>query len=218
MTDDRPTFDDLALLASCRLDGPLDPAGDDALRTALSESSALREEADQLERVDGLVRRWGATEPKIDEVHFARLVSAQVIGEEVGLDAVDQVLASWSAIESQDGDNEFVAAVMKRVKSTVAARSTHRSRRILRFALPLAAAAVLVFAVTGTSWFLSSTRPVCQVTFGVPAGSLGAQTAENDPPTIVVRFSQASPGSNERPSGHRSISFISLGTAGEVGS
>lgn len=210
MTDSPHNPNDPAFLFSRSLDEELSESDSKRLEEELASSAVLRAETDELAAVDRLVKRWGLWKVDLDWENHAKLLSAEATGEAEGLGEIDSLLGRWGADEVELDWERFTGAVMTEVKRL---RHPRPGRRLIfRLAAPLAAAAAIVIAVTGTYWQVSTVQPIAVVVIGaqvesgaIGSGSVGAGRA-------VVRFARASAGSSVGPPATPGISFISVGS------
>ncbi len=208
MTEAQYNPNDPAYLASRALDEELPAEERRRLDAALAESAELRVEAGELAGVDRLVKRWAGDGPELDWENHARLVSDRINSDvdEGDLAQVDRLLTRWGQDSAEIDADRFTAEVMQRV---CAADQRHPRRNLLlRLAVPLAAAAAIVVAVTGP--FRQTTAPstVSQVAFRpiVQAAALPQTTS-------IVQFDRtavadATPGSEDS-----SLSILIVGSS-----
>lgn len=235
--------DDPAFLLSRSLDEVL-PAGEQRrLDEALASSKSLQSEAQQLRAVDRMLKRWGRTQVELDWDHQAALVRARAEsdGDSEELRKVDRLLERWGGQSVSFDAERFTTAVMARV-----GRARTRPSRyglIFRVGAPLAAAAVVVFAVTSgfgpdrapTSKDVAypGGEPVCQVVFGPGPAGTGPSSGESAPlsavggrfgsePVVLVAFVRSplipgvkgqSIGAEAGAKGGSTISFGAVGAA-----
>ena len=176
--------DDPIFLLSRSLDEELSGAEREKLDRALASSGALRAEADRLRRLNELIQRWGERPVQVDWVNHAAHTKARLIddGQAEKLEKVDQLLGRWASQTVSIDEEAFTAAVMASVRAERKTPSWHSV--VFRLGVPLAAAAAVVFAVVGTSWFTpeSSAKPTIV---------LGHSFADNvDLPGPVIEFGQ----------------------------
>lgn len=217
MTDADFNPDDAGLLASRDLDGDL--SGDERRRLgdALDASESLRADADAMRRVNELVHRWAAAPAELDWDAYAALIDARC---RAGRDAQDRpeldgLLKRWARSDVAHDDEQFTTDVMRRVGAgTVPARKEKRNPWIYRLGVPLAAAAVLAFALIGGSWMNRDDG-----TQGIAPGVVAElPLGVTKVPTCIVRFVRESPSEApelpgpeaRRPSG---VSFTAFGVA-----
>ncbi len=207
MTDRPHNPNDPAFLFSRSLDEELSEPDRKRLEEALASSEALRAEADQLAAVDRLVKRWGLWKVDLDWENHAKLLSAEAAGEAEGLGEIDSLIERWGADEVVLNWERFTDAVMAEV--TQVRHPQPRRRLIFRLAAPLAAAAAIAIAVTGTFWQVSTVQPIAVVRIGPEVESGGAGSGSG---RAVVRFARASARPPVGPPPTPGISFISVGS------
>jgi len=182
----------------------LDEALNDVDRQCLSEAMALgsvRREAEEFSAVDRLLKRWALTRADLDAGFEA---AAPTQREEV--DPIDQLLARWGRTPVEVDWDGFTATVMAEVQSG------RRMPALYRWALPLAAAAAVAFAVVttfrtpdlpfsenivrygsssdATEIMRVALAPSMIVSYGPPAGEEGFR-----PPSMAPNLSYGSVGS-----------------------
>lgn len=209
--------DDPAFLLSRSLDEKLSEEEQEALDRALASSETLRAEAARLRSLDRLVKRWGNRPIELDWEHYSALTEAQLVhdGDADKLRQVDLMLDKWASQTVSIDAEAFTTAVMAGVRAERKAKSWHRV--VFRLGVPLAAAAAVVFAVTGTLWLKPDSGSECRIEIGY-AQHMGAPSdGSADLPEPVVVFGQvagsqkvASASSARTSSG---VSFIAIGAS-----
>lgn len=206
MSFESPDYLDPMFLLSRQLDGDLTNEESLALEAALAASPELRAEAKRLAAAQGAVDQWAAQVPNFDDNHLALSVLAAVRedAEERELGGVDAMLQRW-ARPVEFNERTFTTGVMRQL---AAETSRQRMRLVYRIAAPLAMAAAVAIAVTGSFWLAPT--PVIQVSIGpLAASSLGATSLPAA--TSVVTFGrEAAP---ERVASAE-VRMISLGAMG----
>ena len=219
MSEERFNPNDPAFLASRSLDERLSPGEQAVLDEALASSESLRAEVGKLGALKQLIQGWGADDVEVDCENYQTLIHARAHSEEYSedLDKVDQLLSRWGRKDPCLDADVFTASVMARIHRIEGGRWSRRL--IVRVGVPLAAAAALLFVLTGGPWLLPAGRPVCRVVYGAAVGSSGAprglkpaaQGEEHAAPTSVVVFDRTALASAAH-SGDRVA--ISLGVVG----
>lgn len=197
---------DPLFLLSRQLDDDLTEAEALALEAALAASPELRAEASRLAAAQGAVDEWAAEVPDFDATALTQFVMGAVQDEAADQEfaSVDAVLRRW-ARPVEFNERAFTTSVMRKL---AAETSRQRMRLVYRIAAPLAMAAAVAIAVTGSFWLAPT--PVIQVSIGpLAAGSQGA--THLPAATSVVTFGrEAAP---ERVASAE-VRMISLGAMG----
>lgn len=215
MNHDTYNSSDPEFLASCALDAPLTREQRAILDRALANSHELRREVEKLRRVADHVARWTTTVPEIDwEIHEA-LIGARVDEDAHpgALETVDGLVRAWGNRRVQFDEAAFAASVMDRIAPVALKSWRRRARGILRFAAPLAAAAVVMLAVSLR--FFQGTAPVTVsvVSIGPEVMARNTDSESDDHPRAVVSFSRV-----EMPRAYDSVArpsfrFVSIGVS-----
>lgn len=206
--------DDPALGISRQLDGDLTEGERRRLDEALIDSEELRRAAADYQAVDRLVRRWGRGEVELDWGAFAANVLARVADGEADeqLGEVDRLLVRWGGRSPEVDEGRFTAGVM----SKVAKRSAQRRLvpRLIRIAVPLAAAAMIAVAVTGMFFPSSTGAPLCEVVVG-PASRIVAPGSAplKSEHTVVVAYARAAVDEPASRDVTRGLSMASVGSS-----
>ena len=144
--------DDPAFLASRALDGDVSAEEQRQLDEALAASEQLRIEAEQLRKVDRLVKRWAGAGVELDWASYAKLIHARVEAEvdEGELERVGRLVEHWGSAPVEFDEAAFTDGVMARIRSEE--RRSPKRNLIFRIGAPLAAAAAVAIAVSGWFW------------------------------------------------------------------
>ena len=181
---------DPGFLLSRSIDGELTQAESARLETLLAGSEELRRQQRQLHGLAKLLRGWARVAPQIDwTAHLA--LSRETVKRETEsddkLDAVDALLVQWG--KSGAPEIDLRAAVLRRISR----RDVRRRGWILRFGLPLAAAAAIAISLIPlretSDVPMDAASPVAVVLIG--PGTLESRRLMGEPPTTVV-FDRAS--------------------------
>jgi len=206
MTKNRDNFDpnDPLYLFSRGLDENLNDEERSRLDAAMQASVEFASEAEQLRAVARLMRRWAARKAEPGEPFTTdawgdstskrmrdRETVANATGEESrsaeDLSEVDQVLERWARRTAEIPWEEFTESVMAEIRP--AARKGRTAGRIVRWTMPLAAAAVLALAVLPLFRVEEMHAPRFTVAFGPDrvAELAGSRTRAEDR-RVVVSF------------------------------
>lgn len=170
MSDEGYNPDDPLFALSRSLDEELPEDMRQKMEEALAASEALRSEAESLRATDRLVKRWASPPAELDWGRHAALIEAQATGDD-GEEAnkLDRLLERWGRTVPSHDEGSFTAAVMAKVRSE--RRRAVRSSLLFRLGAPLAAAAAVAIAITGSLWLMPSGEPIAYVAFvsGLPA-------------------------------------------------
>lgn len=182
--------DDPAFLLSRSLDEKLTKAEQQQLDQALASSEALRTDADRFRRLHQLINRWGAKPVDLDWEHHAALMEAQLIGTSDAdkLGKIDQLLGQWASQTVSIDEGAFKTAVLARVRAQRKTKPWHRV--IFRLGVPLAAAAAVVFAVTGILWNGPDARSKLTIEIGPSLVMVTPSDHDADLLEPVVMFGQ----------------------------
>lgn len=211
--------DDPAFLLSRRLDGDLTDDERRRLDNSLRSSESLRADAESMRRMTDLLGRWADAPVELDWEAHAALINARCRSDDASQDQpeLDGILRRWSRGGVAVDEDQFTSGVMQRVgrgTSGIEARSIHRW--IFRIAAPLAAAAVLVFALVGGPGMPDRPGPGIVENPSVETAPPGLN--EFQAPICIVRFARVTPNDSvdvvprtvNRP---RGISFTAIGIA-----
>lgn len=164
MNGEAYNLDDPLFAVSRSLDEDLPEDERRKMEEALAASESLRAEAEALRATDRLVKRWASTPAELDWRRHAELIEAQATGEESKeLEKVDHLLGRWGRTEPLLDEDAFAAAVMAKVRSE--GRRSMRSSLLFRLGAPLAAAAAVAIAITGSLWLRPSSEPTTYVAY-----------------------------------------------------
>lgn len=181
-------LNDPLFLVSRELDGDLTGDEQVRLRKLLAGSESLRAEAEKLRSVSKLVKRLAQTRADVDWTTHEQLVMAHVGAEQSELGGVDDLLNAMAQRSPVYDEHAFVDRVMGRIVPATKQKAWSW-RSVARIGAPLAAAAVVVLAVTAT-WFgptpNGSLMPVTIVHIGPHDGNTSGDT------DVVVRYSRVS--------------------------
>ncbi len=204
--------DDIYFLASRDLDGDLTGKERRRLGDALDASESFRADADAMDKVGELVRRWAATPVEIDWDAHAKLVDARCQADDDAQDRpeLDGILKRWARDAVAQDDEQFTADVMQRVSKTASTARTRSGRRwMIRLAVPLAAAAVLAMALIGGPWMNRDVE-----SRELAPGFLAESPLDTTKmPTCIVRFARESLDMAPEVRQSRGISFTTFGLA-----
>ncbi len=181
--DEKINLNDPLFLVSCGIDGDLSAQEQIRLEELLAASAEFRVEADKLKSVAQLVKSRRTLHAQVDWKLHEKLVQAEIEESDSDLADVDNLLLEWSGRAPQYDALALSDGIMARIAP---ARERKRSawRVVARLGAPLAAAAAVVLAVTGT-WFAPVMTPVTVVVIG-PAQWGG----ESDASVTVVSFAK----------------------------
>ena len=220
MNDTRFNPDDLGFLVSLDIDGDLTGEEQKRLTERLDASESMRADADAMRKVGELVRRWAAGPVEIDWHAHAGLINARCLAGEDSQDRpeLEDLLKRWARDGTVFEDELFTADVMRRVgRRAPIANPRPRRLWIIRFAAPLAAAAVLAFAFLGVS----------RINRNVESPDLVSDVRTQLPfdvsrvPVCIVTFARESPDASPakpdvEPSSGISFTAFGLATVGVV--
>lgn len=191
---------------SCHLDGLLTDADQARLHRALQVSKDLQSESEAFRAVNRLVKRWGEDQVELDWHTFAATVQERIeCGDiEPELTVVDHWLARWGGTVAPVDEKRFVRQVMARAVR----REPFAPRSIVRWGLPLAAAAAVVIGVMSSFWTPPVLRPASMVAIGPVYVSAQSPTA-----VALVSFRRDVIPEPETSSGEPMISLIAVGSS-----
>lgn len=177
------------------------------LNEALNASAALRQEAEAMRKVAGLIGRWSKEPVELDWRHHAALIASRTdADDEDELGRMDALLQRWGArMPAYDADT-LTARVMAGIQSRAPRRT--RSSLIFRLAAPLSAAAAIALVVTGLRWFQADVRSVAIIQYGMPVRA--ARTGESDA-NVTISFRRTPPSADAVAVAAPGFSFISVG-------
>jgi|CXWL01.1.fsa_nt_gi hypothetical protein len=176
-------WNDPLFLVSRGMDGDLSASEQIRLEELLAASAELRIEADKLRSVAQLVESRRTVHAQVDWKLHEKLVLAEIAEDESELAGVDDLLLEWGGRAPEYDERALADGVMARIAP---ARERKRSiwRVVGRLGAPLAAAAAIALAVTGT-WYAPVAMPVTVVVIG-PVQRGG----ESDAPVAIVSFAR----------------------------
>ena len=208
---------DPGFLLSRQLDGDLTDDERRRIDDALCLSESLRDDAASMRKTNDILRRWAGAPVELDWEGHAALINARCQTDDTSQDQpeLDGILTRWSQDDVAFDEDKFMDGVMQRIGGN--ARDIERPsshRWMLRIAMPLAAAAILMFALIGGPWM--SERFGAGVVENQLANTADVGPAPMGAPVCVVRFArvtprepvEASPIAADRPGG---ISFTAIG-------
>jgi anti-sigma factor RsiW len=211
MSDEGYNPDDPLFALSRSLDEKLPEGERRRMDEALAASEALRAEAESLRATDRLVKRWASAAPELDWGRHAALIEAQAPDDDSEeLNRLDRLLERWGRTVPPLDEGSFTAAVMARVRSE--RRRAARSSLLYRIGAPLAAAAAVAIAITGSLWLMPSGEPITHVVY---VSTLSTDPVDEDRPSVsMVSFVRrpVEPAEITAPAG---LSFGSVGSAAE---
>ena len=213
MTEKPYNPDDPQFLFSQSLDEKLSESQRRQLEKGMAESASVSADAEKLRAVDDLVKRWGRDECVVEGERLVESVLANIAAsaERENVDELDHLLERWGNQNIEIDWPRFTEEVMSKVTSARRRSSTHRL--VFRLAAPLAAAAVLAFAVTATLWLSSTSGPVTVVRIGPRSSTHLASAATSRLARVTVVFGRAAIVPDVRqPVGAR-ISYVSVGSS-----
>lgn len=192
-------------LASRALDEQPTAEEQAALDRALATTPGLRTSVEQMRQVSDWVARWGAASREIDWETHARLIDMEVAGEAdtSELQGIDRLVSGWGRRRIEFEDEAFAASVLKRIGSKRPRRSL--SRILLSVGTPLAAAAVIVLAVSLRSLPTGVADPVTVVSIGPHCGMFEGVPVSPVAPRTIVSFARVE--TPESVSDERRLSF-----------
>ncbi|MGD2108753.1 MAG: hypothetical protein PVI86_05115 [Phycisphaerae bacterium] len=209
--------DDPAFLLSRSLDEELSAAERARLDQAMGSSASLRGQADRLRRLDGWLKRWGEYPVELDWKHHAALTRSRVESDADAeqLEEVDGLLERWANRDVSIDEASFTAAVMAGVHKERRTRSWHGV--VFRLGVPLAAAAAVVLAVTGTLRFGRGQETRTTILIGPALAAVTPSDSEVGGGGAVIVLGEdpdsrevARPSSRPRSSG---VSFLAIGSS-----
>jgi hypothetical protein len=183
--------EDPAFLISRSLDRDLSEDEHRQLDQVLSESEALRAEADMLRAVDRLIKRWAAEPVELDWEPHAAMIQARVTDsdDDQALRRIDDWLKRLGDSPVEVDGERFTAAVMAGIGA--GPQRTVRSL-IFRIGAPLAAAAAIAFALIATFWSEPSQVAVTRVVVGPAVKRIEGLPGAAERPMPIVSFSRSS--------------------------
>jgi len=202
--------DDPAFLLSRSLDEALSAADLEKLDRALAASASLREEAERLRALDGIVKRWGARPPQLDWHHHAELTAEMLAPDTEAdkLDRLDRLLGDWAGVAPTIDEKAFAEAVMTRVRGQ---RKRAWQSMIFRIGVPLAAAAAIMLALTARMWVEPRAEPAMTIELG-PLAMADSGPAQHGP--VVVFGGKDEPPTAPRAGASSSgVSFMAIGVS-----
>lgn len=218
MIDDTYNPNDPEFLASRAFDEKLTEVERETLDRALAESPQLRAQVQRLRGASDLVGRWAKASPEIDWETHAKLIRADVASnpdhdhdrDAAKLEMVDRLVGIWASRPVELDEEAFTASVLDRIAPKASMPSRSLSRMIFRIAAPLAAAAVIVLAVSLQFFPTSATDVVSIVSIGPYVGAQVDAPVLADAPRMVVSFARAETPESASLSGRSSFRFVSI--------
>lgn len=200
MSESEHHRNDPYFLLSRSMDEELSAEERRVLEDALARSDDLRAAAKQWPRLHEIVRSWSRAHPDVDTEPYVKYVVARLGDTESDVKSdtesntesnaastdVDALLKRWSQEGPDYDDESFVQGVMDRLGQA----ETRSVRRwgLRRFALPLAAAAALVFAVVGVLRLGVKDRGHCMVEYQGAIGVAARGSSASADKAVVVTF------------------------------
>ena len=204
--------DDPLFRVSRGLDNDLSVSERRRLEATLAESEAMREQADELRAADRLIRRWAKSVVELDWEPHAELVRARLapVGDDESRE-VDGLLARWARPVAIVDAETFTAGVLAKIQPPKP--QVQPPPWVYRWGVPLAAAAALGMALTATSWFTATGRPVTLVEVG-PRVSMATRVASvSEEPRVVVSFVRTADASATPSGSTTGISIAAIGAS-----
>lgn len=197
-------------LLSRSMDEELSDDEQRVLEDALAQSDDLRATVKQWLRLHEIVRAWSLAHPDVDTEPYVKHVVARLgdAESEVVSTDVDALLEHWGETAPDYDDKSFVHGVMDRLGQADAPPERHWSLR--RFALPMAAAAALVFAVVGVLRLETKDHGYCLVEYHATTGTIERGSTVDTETAVVVSFVRAQDPARLESSDMR-LAFISFG-------
>lgn len=214
MTDTPYNPDDPNFLASQRLDGDLSPEERAALDRAIEASPELRQQAEGIAAVDGIVKRWADLPVEIDWQHHAANIVARIEQEETPEEraAIDGLLLRWKAHPVDLDEDSFTTAVTDRLADSAASRPSRTRRAWLwRLGAPLAAAAAVVITLTARFWSAPVGRSMAVVHYAATSPEFVASGPDAAKIVSIVSYARTVVDRSAEADGGGWISIGSLG-------
>ncbi len=209
MSDEGYNPDDPLFALSRSLDEELPEDVRQKMEEALAASEALRAEAESLRATDRLVKRWASPPADLDWGRHAALIEAQAPGDDSEeLDKLDRLLERWGRTVPLLDEGSFTAAVMAKVR--LERRRAARSSMLFRLGAPLAAAAAVAIAITGSLWLMPSGEPIPYVNY---ARELSTDRVDAGRPSVTVVSFVRTPVEQAGITVPEGMSFGSVGSA-----
>lgn len=220
MIDETYNPNDPEFLASRALNEQLTDKERALLDRALAESPELRAEVQRLGGVSDLIARWAAASPEIDWETHAKLIDADVVSESeleaAGLEAVDRLVGTWGSRRVELNEEAFTASVLDRIAPEESTHSRSFSRMVFRVGAPLAAAAVIVLAVSLQFFPTGAPGALSVVSIGPIVGSNEDAPVSDDAPQMVVSFARAETPESVASTPRSSFRFVSIHVSPQV--